>query len=149
MQPERKPQKKKKKSKKRVRQETSTSEPKSQKEESTLSEQDGINLEGHMIGDEMVLIDRSSGKVYSALETTENGSRRQVGRLVSSSNEGERVDLFPSDNPSTAGKQPVVGSFKRMLHVSKPVEILFLYGPSLVKYRARKRKIIGEERLSK
>jgi hypothetical protein len=40
------------------------------------------NLEGQMVGDTMVLIDRASGKIFSAFERLEeSGDRKQIGTI--------------------------------------------------------------------
>lgn len=39
------------------------------------------SLEGALVNGEMILIDRISGKVYSGLERTENGDRKEIGRV--------------------------------------------------------------------
>ena len=57
------------------------------------SNEDGIVLEGSMVADILVLIDRKAGRVYSATdERLQNGNRKQVGRL----DEKGQVVLFPS-----------------------------------------------------
>jgi hypothetical protein len=54
--------------------------------------EDGIVLEGSMVADSLVLIDRKAGRVYSATdERLQNGDRKQVGRLDGKG----RVVLFP------------------------------------------------------
>jgi hypothetical protein len=51
-------------------------------------------LEGSMIGDTMVLIDRSNGKVYSATDRLENGKLKYIGILSKSGS----IELHKSAN---------------------------------------------------
>eukprot|EP00980_Cylindrotheca_fusiformis_P025823 scaffold14691_cov143-Cylindrotheca_fusiformis.AAC.1 len=61
-----------------------------------------VALEGHMVGDMMVLVDRSTGIVFSATERSENGQRKDIGRLSKlgsielhmKQEEGKNMELF-------------------------------------------------------
>lgn len=81
-----------------------------------------VPLEGSMIGDTMILINRKEGKVYSALERLENGNLKEIGIL---SKKDGSVVLHKSENN---GKRFFIHSFffflNEKLHVSKPAWML-------------------------
>jgi hypothetical protein len=67
--------KKKKKRKKKSKKETSQHGKDSDSEQVDAPP----TLEGAMVDDQMVLIDRTTGKVYSSTEQLENGDRKEIG----------------------------------------------------------------------
>jgi hypothetical protein len=67
--------KKKKKRKKKSKKETSQHGKDSDSEQVDAPP----TLEGAMVDDQMVLIDRTTGKVYSSTEQLENGERKEIG----------------------------------------------------------------------
>lgn len=79
--------KEKKKKKKKMRQRTNEKGSKTRKDGNS-SDVEGLNtsdssvtLEGCLVDDVLVLIDRSKGIVYSATDVSENGNRKEVGKL--------------------------------------------------------------------
>jgi hypothetical protein len=104
--------KREKKKKKKKRNRSSSKEhkaadndrPRKNKKKSKVKDEDTVEnspdplpepaLEGSMIGDNMVLIDRNNGKVYSATDRLENGKLKDIGILSKSGS----IELHKSEN---------------------------------------------------
>lgn len=104
------PKKRKKKKKKKRRESPSDGNDNKARDE-------GPPLEGSMVGDRMVLIDRSNGVVFSATERNDDGTRKQIGGLK----EDGRIEI-EDDEETIAGKlwNCLVFESSLMTHVSKP-----------------------------
>jgi hypothetical protein len=117
--PAKKKRKKEKKKKKDKKPANNSEKPVSDNESPT--DEDPPVLEGSMVEDQMVLIDRTKGIVYSGLERLRNGDLKPIGKL-----ENGKAVLDKSDE-AVSGKLPFCFRWEMMndLHVSKPARISF------------------------
>lgn len=121
-------QKKKKKRKKRTRQDESSSSDHPMNDDNNgvqidfhsgkvgdETNENEIILEGSMVSDTLVLIDRKAGRVYSATEERlDNGERKQVGRL---DGEGQVVLFHKTDERENGTKCYFVTVLLRSLYI--------------------------------
>jgi hypothetical protein len=126
--PAKKKHKKEKKKKKEKKPANDSEKPASDDE--AASDEDPPVLEGSMVEDQMVLIDRTKGIVYSGLDRRRNGDLKPIGKL-----ENGKAVLDKCDE-AVSGKLPLCFRWGMMcMYRSRPGS--FFHDLSPVKYRAR------------